>query len=224
MENHNPTGEDRLGLLSGALTDAVAVFRRLDNEGRSTLLKTLATLFAINAAPKATPGPKTVSYGEPTTTPFSREQSLSPKEFLLKKQPQSDVERVACLAYYLAHYRDQIHFKTADISTLNTEAAQRRFSNTASTVRNATNYGYLAPAIKGMKQLSAGGEIYVEASYREAANSAMAHARPEEATSKIHTAKKGSRIMSNGGVSKRHRAKRIAIDNHKGGVGKRPSR
>jgi hypothetical protein len=194
VENQYPTGtgEDRLGLLSDALTEAVAIFRRLDEEGRITLLKTLATLFAINAVPEASSGPKTVSYAEATDR-FSREQSLSPKEFLLKKQPQSDVERVACLAYYLAHYRDQIHFKTGDISALNTEAAQRRFSNTAAAVGNATSYGYLAPAIKGMKQLSAGGEIYVEAlPDREAANSAMAHVRPKRQPQKSMLRKKAA--------------------------------
>ena len=179
MENQNSTNEDRLGLLSDALTDAIAVFRRLDEEGRTTLLRTLSTLFAINPAREVSYGPRTVSFGEATDR-FSKEQSLSPKEFLLKKQPQSDVERVACLAYYLAHYRDQLHFKTADINALNTAAAQRKFSNTAAAVGNAMNYGYLAPAIKGMKQLSAGGEMYVEAlPDREAANSAMAHARPK---------------------------------------------
>jgi hypothetical protein len=192
VENHTQASEDRLALLSDALTDAVAVFRRLDDEGRATLLRTLSTLFAISSPPEAPSGPRTVSYAEPTDR-FSKEQSLSPKEFLLKKQPQSDVERVACLAYYLAHYRDQIHFKTADISILNTEAAQRRFSNTAKTVSNATNYGYLAPAIKGMKQLSAGGEMYVEAlPDRETANSAMAHARPKRTPQKTLLRKKAA--------------------------------
>ena len=54
---------------------------------------------------------------------FSDRQELSPKEFLFQKQPKTDVERVACLAYYLTHYRGTPHFKTVDISKLNTEAA-----------------------------------------------------------------------------------------------------
>jgi hypothetical protein len=124
-------------------------------------------------------GPITATYGERTDR-FSKEQSLSPKEFLLKKQPRSDVERVACLGYYLAHYRDQPSFKTFDISKLNTEAAQTKLSNAAYAVNNANKCGYLAPALKGMKQLSAIGEIYVEAlPDREAAAAALAHARPK---------------------------------------------
>jgi hypothetical protein len=124
-------------------------------------------------------GPVTVSYGE-STDRYSKEQSLSPQEFLLKKQPRSDVERVACLGYYLANYRDQPSFKTFDISKLNTEAAQTKLSNAANSVNNATSYGYLAPAAKGMKQLSAAGEMYVEAlPDREAATAALANSRPK---------------------------------------------
>jgi len=47
---------------------------------------------------------------------------MSPKDFLLEKQPRTDVERIACLAYYLTHYRATPHFKTIDLSILNTEA------------------------------------------------------------------------------------------------------
>ena len=184
VETQNSTTQDRLGQLSEALTESVAIFRRLDDEGRITLLKTLSTLFGINTSLETPSSPRTVSFAEPKER-YSKEQSLSPKEFLIKKQPQSDVERVACLAYYLAHYRDQLHFKTADISVLNTEAAQRRFSNAAFTVQNATNYGYLAQGTKGMKQLSAGGEMFVEAlPDREAANVALAHSRRKRSNKK----------------------------------------
>jgi hypothetical protein len=192
MEEVGSASEDRLGLLSDALHDAVTIFRKLDDEGRARLLRTLSTLFSITLVPEVSNGPRTVSYGEPTER-FSKEQSLSPKEFILKKQPRSDVERVACLAYYLAHYRDQPHFKTFDISQINTEAAQTKLSNPAQTVINATNYGYLAPAIKGMKQLSAAGEMYVEAlPDREAANAALANSRPKRSAKKSPVRKKAA--------------------------------
>jgi hypothetical protein len=87
---------------------------------------------------------------------------MSPKDFMFQKSPQTDVDRVACLAYFLTHYRDNGHFKTTDISLLNTEAAQMKLSNTAYAVVNATNAGLLVPAGKGAKQLSAAGEKYVE--------------------------------------------------------------
>jgi hypothetical protein len=184
--------EDRLGLVSEALTEAVAVFRKLDDEGRARLLDTLSTLFGMNDPSPVASGPRTVSFGEPKVR-FSREQSLSPKEFLSKKQPRSDVERVACLGYYLGHYRDQPHFKTLDISKLNTEAAQSKLSNAANAVNNATKYGYLAPAVKGTKQLSAGGEMFVEAlPDRDAAMAALAHSRPKRGSKRSRAPKRAA--------------------------------
>jgi hypothetical protein len=181
MAEISPMNDDKLGLLSDALSQTISILRTLDIESRERLLKTVSTLFDINIGNLAEPqrGPITSSFGE-VTEKFSKEQSLSPKEFLFKKQPRNDVERVASLAYYLAHYRDQPHFKTADISALNTEAAQSKLSNAAQAVANATKYGYLAPAVKGMKQLSAGGELYVEAlPDREAAHAGLMHSRPK---------------------------------------------
>lgn len=194
MENQNSTSEERLARLSDALAETVAVFRKLDDSGRATLLKTIATLFGINTGPDSQPGPRTVSFAEPTDR-FTKEQSLSPKEFLIKKQPTSDVERVACLAYYLAHYRDQQHFKTGDIYALNTEAAHRRLSNTAYAVGNAMQSGYLTQGLKGMKQLSASGEMFVEAlPDREAATAALANSRPRRSPKKQGLRKKAAEL------------------------------
>lgn len=182
VDNQIPTPDEHVGLVSDALSDVVTVFRKLDGPGRERLLRTLATLFDIPIGEATRSGPKTATFAEPTER-FSREQSLSPKEFLIKKQPQSDVERVACLAYYLAHYRDQQHFNTRDISSLNTEAAQRKFANAANSVNNATKQGYLVQGLKAMKQLSAGGEMYVEAlPDRESALAALANSRPKRSS------------------------------------------
>jgi len=105
---------------------------------------------------------------------FSEGQEPGPKEFLHGKQPVTDIERVACLAYYLTHFRSMRHFKTKDISELNREAAQRPFSNAAFAVVNATNGGMLVPSIKGAKQLSASGEQFVQAlPDRQAAREAL---------------------------------------------------
>jgi hypothetical protein len=108
--------------------------------------------------------------------PFSQDLKLSPKAFLLEKQPRTDVERIACLAYYLTHYRDILHFKTIDLSKLNTEAAQPKLSNPTFATRNAVAYGYLAQATKGQRQLSAAGEQFVTAlPDREAAKAIMSN-------------------------------------------------
>jgi hypothetical protein len=60
-------------------------------------------------------------------------------------------------------YRATPHFKTLDISALNTEAAQPKFSNTAYSTNNAVKLGYIVPSTKGHRQLSALGERFVQA-------------------------------------------------------------
>jgi hypothetical protein len=118
----------------------------------------------FGSASDALTSPSPVGLPNPVARPtsFEHRKEVSPKDFMSQKSPQTDVDRVACLAYYLTHYRDTRHFKTIDISLLNTEAAQMKLSNTAYAVTNATNAGLLIPAGKGTKQLSAAGEKYVE--------------------------------------------------------------
>jgi hypothetical protein len=89
---------------------------------------------------------------------------MSVKDFIFEKNPQTDPERMACLGYYLTHYLDTPHFKTQDLSRLNTEAAQRAFSNAAFAASNAYRDGFFVSASKaGHKQLSAMGERFVHA-------------------------------------------------------------
>ena len=94
---------------------------------------------------------------------FSQRKQMNPKEFLLEKVTRSLITGVARLAFYLTYYRDTPHFKTLDLSTLNTEAAQQKFSNPTQTVNDSTKVGLLVPASRGQKQLSAMGEQYVKA-------------------------------------------------------------
>ena len=93
-----------------------------------------------------------------------RQPELSVKRFVQDKAPRTDVERISVLAYYLTHHRGIQHFKTADLTTLNTEAAQPKFSNAANAASNAVkSSGFLADAGKGMRQLTVKGEEAVEA-------------------------------------------------------------
>jgi len=173
--------KDQIDELSEVLPQVIAAFRGLDPAARRKLFQTIATLFDLDQVGRssASRGGVDVPNASRVHERFSREHPVSAKEFLLRKQPRTDVERVACLAYYLTHYRDTPHFKTLDISTLNTEAAQVKFANAAKTVNNATSYGYLAAATKGNKQLSAVGERFVEAlPDRDAARAAMELGRP----------------------------------------------
>jgi len=73
------------------------------------------------------------------------------------------------------------HFKTLDLARLNTEAAQPKFSNAAYTATNAVKMGYLVPAPKGNRQVSAAGEQFVQAlPDRDGARTAMNIARPKK--------------------------------------------
>lgn len=165
------------------LNEILAAFRKLDPASRERMLNTAATFLGLSLRPTASvsTGTKHDRMGPANTeeTAFSEDRSVPPKQFMLDKQPRTDVEKVACLAYYLTHYRSVQHFKTLDISKLNTEAAQVKFANAAVAVDNATKQNYLVPASKGSKQLSALGEQFVLAlPDREKARSIMASARP----------------------------------------------
>jgi hypothetical protein len=170
-------GTQQVDLLSEALPVVISAFQRLDENGQRKLFRSIGTIFGFDSdagSNSTTRAPIDIAPGR-----FSRDHPISPKEFLLQKQPRTDVERVASLAYYLTHYREHPYFKTLDISKLNTEAAQIKLSNPTFTVNNALKMGYLAQASAGQKQISAAGEMFVAAlPDRQAAQTAMANARP----------------------------------------------
>ena len=147
-----------------ALSTIIEVLKQLDLDTQRRVLDSVQTFLGlpayareqIEASGKFAPIPDRLS------SSFSVDRSLSPKEFLRDKNPSTDVERVTCLGYYLAHFRDKPHFKTVDISALNTEAAQPKLSNASVAVDNARAAGYLVPATKGNKQVSIVGEKFVE--------------------------------------------------------------
>jgi len=168
------------------LTSILGLLQRADPEGRERILHSAATFFRINFPSSSARAPSQ-SYAAPQSLPtFSEDRAISPKQFMLEKQPRTDVEKVACLAYYLTHYRETPFFKTLDISKLNTEAAQTKFANPTVAVDNAGKQNYLVPASKGNKQLSALGEQFVQAlPDRDKARAIMANARPRRKSRKI---------------------------------------
>ena len=169
-----------------ALSSIVAVLKQLEPDAQRRVLQSVQTLLGLTPYKESHPVAigKSTSFS-PSATDFSRDRTLSPKEFMRDKHPVTDADRVACLAYYLTHYRETPQFKTIDISSLNTEAAQPKFSNASVAVDNATRDGYLVPAAKGNKQISAAGEKYVEMlPDRDAAREALRAFRPRRTSSK----------------------------------------
>lgn len=157
-----------------ALSTLVSALAPLQQEARIRLLRTISTFFELSVADVLSGAGGQAQRASSTylvdgdsrgasNPSFSEDRSISPKAFLIEKRPQSDVERIACLAYYLTHYRGESAFKTLDLSKLNTEAAQIKLSNPTRAVDNATAAHFLLSIGQGKKQLSAIGEVYVQA-------------------------------------------------------------
>src|SRR5437867_1584522 len=134
------TAEERLRERE-AFNKVAEAIESLSEEARIRVFRILATHFDLPfgqdsyASRQAGTGPTSpAATGASQTSSFSEDRSLSPKQFMIQKKPTTDVERIACLAYYLTHYREQPYFKTLDLSKLNTEAAQVKFANAAKSV------------------------------------------------------------------------------------------
>ena len=114
-------------------------------------------------------GPATASVGATAglsvaMTPQDSDTGPTPKAFMAAKRPASDVERIACLGFFLGEYRGSNAFKTADLTKLNTLAAQPRIGNISQAVKNAMyGPGYITAAGGGKRQLTARGEALVRA-------------------------------------------------------------
>lgn len=169
---------------------------QVSEERRERILRTLLTYYDLNLSngPRrilSEPRPAVHTKTNDRELSFADRATISPKDFLYEKQPKTDIERVACLAYYLSHYRSTPHFKTIDISKLNTEAAQLKFSNPAHTAANAATSGLLTPAERGKKQISAVGERFVDAlPNRDDAKAVLAGIRPARRRKKSSNTKK----------------------------------
>ena len=178
-----------------AAHDVLEIFRKINPEDRPRILKTVQTFLEIKPEQNALVNLES-SNGKNNENCsvnqfFSEDRSMSPKEFLMQKKPITDAERVACLAFYLTHYCDTPYFKTLDVSKLNMEAAQIKFSNAAVAVNNATRDGLLVSATKGHKQLSAHGEMFVQAlPDRDAAKDVLKELKPRKRSNSKNKTKK----------------------------------
>ncbi len=149
--------------LAKVLGEIIGLLEKLSERDQARIFKTISTYINFDQPVSTADDRSSVSPFPPgTEASFENDDnSVSPKAFILEKQPRSDVERVVCLAYYLTHYKNTPNFKTTDISRLNIEAAQPRFSNTAHSMKNAIAGQFLISSSKENKQISAMGEQYV---------------------------------------------------------------
>jgi hypothetical protein len=140
--------------------------RPISQEIAAQIFNLVMTGVATGATPPGTPPASGGTTGAAPTgagAPANASGGPTPKQFIAQKQPENHCERVACLAYYLTHYRDAPKFKTPEIRQMATDAATK-LSNPARDVANATSmYGYLVTAGGGRKQITTLGEAVVEA-------------------------------------------------------------
>jgi hypothetical protein len=156
----------------GTVSKIIELLDPLNVSDREHVMRTVATWFRVGLAPVVEPtegsaarpiSPSPARQNSPDEEKFSGRPVLSAKEFVLEKDPVTEVERLACLAYYMTHYQETPHFKNIDLSRLNTEAAQRKLSNPAVAISNAIRDGFFVQASEGgFKQLSAMGERFVQ--------------------------------------------------------------
>ena len=151
--------DDRLD----AHNEIVSRLQEFNEDDQKHILNMVCQWFKVSVEPKAPIRPYVAESDLPEASVglFSQKSDLTPKDFLTEKEPQSNVERVACLAYYLNHYRETPSFKTLDISKLNTEAAQPKFANSSVAVNDAITSGFVVASTKGTKKISTMGEQFV---------------------------------------------------------------
>jgi len=143
----------------GTVLDALS---KLDVSTQQWVLSTAATRLQVPVTPgqQASQTPAVITRA---ALPTGSVGGLTPKEFLRLKAPNSDVDRVACLAFYLTHGRQTASYAARDLTAINTEAAGPKI-NMSRAVDNATKQsGYLTSAGKGKKQITPYGEDVVDA-------------------------------------------------------------
>lgn len=162
-----------------AIKLAIKALESLDEEQQKQAIKTITQLLGHATAGAEGLGSESNDGGMAGTADITK---MTAKAFMKAKKPMLDVQRVTCLAYYLTHAKSMPHFKTADITKLNTEAAQPALSNTTVAVDHATRTSqYLTTATGGKKQITPLGEAVVEAlPNQEAVKAAVAeHGKPK---------------------------------------------
>ena len=169
----------------------------LDETQRKFVLKTVAERMGVSV-PSSVAQERTLSGMQggagvgSSSSGGGVQEGQTPKQFLKMKMPKTDVQRIACLAYYLTHGREQPNFKTEDLTKLNTEAGGTPLSNPSMAVGNATKQNKFLGAVgEGKKQITALGEDVVIALPDEEAVKAVLsnHRKPRKKKPKKSVAK-----------------------------------
>lgn len=156
-----------------ALKSVVETLDSLESNEKQWVLQSAASLWSITIAPNSSAAGAATGAGtnggtfagaSPGGNGQQTDVQKDPKAFIKAKNPQSETQRVACLAYFLSNYRGTPAFKAKEIVALNTESRGPAF-NVPRAVNNAANakHKYLSSVGQGQKQITAHGEEVVEA-------------------------------------------------------------
>src|SRR4051794_7664196 len=96
---------DEAGVLQRMITDLSSV----PEDSRKRLIDTVCVFLGLGNPSTEEPVPQVSARptmpNRSSSFQFSEQDAPSVKQFMHEKNPQTDVERVACLAYYHAQYR-----------------------------------------------------------------------------------------------------------------------
>jgi hypothetical protein len=159
---------------TGALVAVIAALEHLNDADRHWVLQSAASKFALTvqvAAGGAHGGPAgtntlTVTPLVGTATSADVQAAITKKDaraFIRSKKPTTDVQRVACLGYYVAQTTGQQGFTSKSISTAHTDSGGSSI-NMPRALDNATRGAkYLSNRGPHEKQLTTLGEDVVNA-------------------------------------------------------------
>jgi hypothetical protein len=152
-----------------AMAAAYKALESLDETGRQRAMHWLSGALGIAPSAPTTKG----STARPGDTPqgngaIAKNEDTGdiprPKEFIVQKRPKNNAERIACLGFYLTHYRGMTSFSAREISTINTEAALSKMLNLSRDIDNTDRTsGYIVSAGSRLKQMTSRGEELVRA-------------------------------------------------------------
>lgn len=167
-----------------------------DVNNRQLALNFIAARLKLKVSVSATPEGTRGTADLPVANDDSNGGTAPPlKQWFASKKPLNDVERLACLAFYLRHYANTPSFKTKDLTKANTDAAGPSISNMAQASQNAMRQsGYITSAggKGGHRQITARGEALVEAlPDRDAVKRALADHPKRKASKKRATKARG---------------------------------
>lgn len=185
---------------TSALVTVVQALEPLTESDRQWVLQSVASKWSVNiqlTAPNGSPmrpGSATTQMIQSLAGNGEAAAAIANKDirtFMRIKKPATDVERVACLIYYLAKTTGQVGCKSKDISQANIDFGGTKFNMTRA-LDNATRRSkYLSSRGAQEKQLTPLGEDVVEALPDQAAVAAViAESRVRKVPKKKATKKK----------------------------------